>query len=118
MGEGGKWGFHLNPRSECFGDLRIQQHFGKLKISFQMGIENTNLGFFLEEKMVGIDGIVGRCFSCWGGLNPEAAELGVDLGTYLSHRAQCQILVLEELLWERGLGSYRSWESRKGAAGN
>lgn len=83
-----------------------------------MGIENTNLGFFLEEKMVGIDGIVGRCFSCWGGLNPEAAELGVDLGTYLSHRAQCQILVLEELPWERGLGSYRSWESRKGAAGN
>lgn len=59
---GRKWGFHLILWSECFGDLRIQQHFGKLKISFRMGTENTNLSFFLKEK------IVERCFRCWGGL--------------------------------------------------
>lgn len=72
----------------------------------------------LKEKMVGIDGLVERCFSCLEWFNPETAELGDGLGTYLSHRGPCQTLVLEQLPWEHGSGSYHRWESCKGAAGN
>lgn len=83
-----------------------------------MGTENTNLRVFSEGKNGGNRWFCGRMPQLVAGFNPEAAELGDDLGIYLSHRAPCQILVLEELPWERGSGSYRRWESRKGAAGN
>lgn len=87
MGEGGKWGFHLNSRSECFGDLRIQQHFGKLKISFQM-----ILVFFWRKK--------------WWELMESWEDASVAGGGLIQKQLNSELIV--ELISPIGL-SVRSW---------
>lgn len=76
----------------------------KTKDQLPNGNKTHQSCFFLREKNGGNWWICGKILQLLGGFNSEAAELRGDLGIYLSHRAQCQILVLEELPWEPGSG--------------